>query len=481
MYPQGIRGWLKHADFFVIDAVCLCFVMLLAYLTVFDGWLYDDPTYLKLSMLLLLSDLLVFLSFNTMHNVLKRGYYIELKETLRHCCYVLVVTMLVLYFTDAAKAISRSFIGLTFLFHVALGYASRLGWKWVVKNHLNPGLQKRVVMALLDPETAEKAMERINHGFAKNYKIAGIIMNGKDERSEIGGVPVVAHIDDAADIISSELVDAIYIDCEITSASTVAFMSACVQMAIPFYYHIPPVFGESNKYSVEHFGREYVLTSSLNYVTLPEQMVKRLADIAGGLVGSIIAVFIILIVGPKIKKASPGPILYTQERIGLNGRRFKLYKLRSMCIDADQKKQELLDQNRVSDGLMFKLDFDPRVIGNEILPDGTCKTGIGDFIRRTSLDEFPQFFNVLLGEMSMVGTRPPTVDEWEKYKYHHRARLACKPGITGLWQVSGRSEITDFEEVVALDTEYILNWSVGLDLRILLKTIEVVLDRQGAL
>ena len=129
---------------------------------------------------------------------------------------------------------------------------------------------------------------------------------------------------------------------------------------------------------------------------------------------------------------------------------------------------------------MFKLDFDPRVIGNKILPDGTHKTGIGDFIRRTSLDEFPQFFNVLRGDMSLVGTRPPTVDEWEKYELHHRSRMSIKPGITGMWQASGRSDITDFEEVVKLDTEYIENWSIGLDVKILLKTVTSVLKSEGS-
>lgn len=140
-----------------------------------------------------------------------------------------------------------------------------------------------------------------------------------------------------------------------------------------------------------------------------------------------------------------------------------------------------MEQNRVKDGMMFKLDFDPRIIGNKILQDGTRKTGIGDIIRRYSLDEWPQFFNVLEGTMSVVGTRPPTVDEWEKYEYHHRARLATKPGITGMWQVSGRSEITDFEEVVRLDTEYIMNWNLGMDLKILLKTVGVLFSRKGAM
>ena len=129
---------------------------------------------------------------------------------------------------------------------------------------------------------------------------------------------------------------------------------------------------------------------------------------------------------------------------------------------------------------MFKMDFDPRVIGNKILPDGTKKTGIGDFIRRTSLDEFPQFFNVLKGDMSIVGTRPPLIGEVSEYELHHRARLAIKPGITGMWQVSGRSDITDFEEVVRLDTQYINEWNVEMDIKILIKTVLVVLRKDGS-
>ncbi|MBQ4514745.1 MAG: sugar transferase, partial [Anaerolineaceae bacterium] len=196
--------------------------------------------------------------------------------------------------------------------------------------------------------------------------------------------------------------------------------------------------------------------------------------------GSIAALILMAIIGPKIKRESPGPILFKQERIGQNGKRFICYKLRSMYMDAEERKKEFLAQNRVSDGMMFKLDFDPRVIGNKIV-DEKQVTGIGEFIREHSLDEFPQFFNVLAGQMSLVGTRPPTVDEWEKYKYHHRARLAMKPGITGMWQVSGRSNITDFEEVVRLDTEYIQNWSLSLDIKILIKTIKVLFTKDGAM
>ena len=151
-----------------------------------------------------------------------------------------------------------------------------------------------------------------------------------------------------------------------------------------------------------------------------------------------------------------------------------------MYMDAEERKAELMAQNKMSDGRMFKLDFDPRVIGNKVLPDGSHKTGIGEFIRKTSLDEFPQFWNVLNGTMSLVGTRPILLDELQQYELHHRARIAIKPGITGMWQVSGRSDITDFEEVVRLDTEYISNWNFALDIKILLKTVVTVLKHEGS-
>lgn len=146
-------------------------------------------------------------------------------------------------------------------------------------------------------------------------------------------------------------------------------------------------------------------------------------------------------------------------------------------MDAEERKRELMEKNQI-EGHMFKLDADPRIIGSG--PDGT-KHGLGWFIRKTSIDEFPQFWNVLKGEMSLVGTRPPTVDEWDKYDFHHRARMATKPGITGLWQVSGRNRITDFEKVVQLDMEYIQNWTLGEDIKILIRTLGAVVKGDGAM
>ena len=226
---------------------------------------------------------------------------------------------------------------------------------------------------------------------------------------------------------------------------------------------------DSSNQIVEKLEGYTVLSTSINMVSAGQLIFKRTMDICGGLVGMLLTGIIFIFVAPIIYIKSPGPIFFKQVRIGKNGKKFNIYKFRSMYMDAEERKKELMAQNDIKDGMMFKMDNDPRII-----------KGIGNFIRDYSLDEFPQFWNVLIGDMSLVGTRPPTVDEWEKYEMHHRSRLAFKPGLTGMWQVSGRSNITDFEEVVRLDTEYIKKWSPGLDIMILFKTVAVVLGKVGS-
>ena len=328
---------------------------------------------------------------------------------------------------------------------------------------------------------------------------SGVILTDRNATGEtVCGLPVVASLTDAAQYICREWVDEVFLftdmavldavqeleseteNHETEQGTVAALVDACRQMAIPIHIRVP-LGGHKGRSFVENVNGFNVITMAANYASPLQLFLKRLMDIVGGLAGSVFAVLIVLVFGPVIRKKSPGPVLFRQERIGQNGKHFKIYKLRTMYLDAEERKKEFLDQNRVEDGMMFKLDFDPRIIGNETLPDGTRKTGIGEWLRERSLDEFPQFWNVLIGNMSLVGTRPPTIDEWEKYAYHHRARLSFKPGITGLWQVSGRSKITDFEEVVRLDTEYIEHWDLGLDLRILLKTIIAVFNRDGAM
>lgn len=240
-------------------------------------------------------------------------------------------------------------------------------------------------------------------------------------------------------------------------------------MGITVHIKLARVADDSSNQIVEKLEGYTVLSTSINMVSAGQLIFKRTMDICGGLVGMLLTGIIFIFVAPIIYIKSPGPIFFKQVRIGKNGKKFNIYKFRSMYMDAEERKKELMAQNDIKDGMMFKMDNDPRII-----------KGIGNFIRDYSLDEFPQFWNVLIGDMSLVGTRPPTVDEWEKYEMHHRSRLAFKPGLTGMWQVSGRSNITDFEEVVRLDTEYIKKWSPGLDIMILFKTVAVVLGKVGS-
>lgn len=231
---------------------------------------------------------------------------------------------------------------------------------------------------------------------------------------------------------------------------------------------------------VQELGEYKVLTNSIKFVSDRASITKRGFDILAGLAGMVVTGIIFIIVAPVIYIKSPGPIFFAQNRVGQNGHVFKMYKFRSMYMDAERRKAELMEKNKVTGGLMFKMDDDPRIIGSEKKGKDGKPRGIGNFIRNTSLDEFPQFFNVLKGEMSLVGTRPPTLDEWNCYDPHHRVRMSAKPGLTGMWQVSGRSKITDFEEVVALDQYYIEHWSLWLDLKIIVRTVSVVLRHEGA-
>jgi exopolysaccharide biosynthesis polyprenyl glycosylphosphotransferase len=194
---------------------------------------------------------------------------------------------------------------------------------------------------------------------------------------------------------------------------------------------------------------------------------KRVLDILGGFVGTLIFLMIYPFVALAIKADSPGPVLFKQLRVGQNGRKFYVYKFRSMYTDAEARKRELMQNNEMN-GAIFKIKDDPRI------------TKVGKWLRKTSVDEVPQFLNVILGQMSLVGTRPPTTDEVEMYQDWQYKRISVKPGITGLWQISGRSTIINFDEIVALDNSYIENWRFLDDIKILAKTVWVVLIGKGA-
>lgn len=201
----------------------------------------------------------------------------------------------------------------------------------------------------------------------------------------------------------------------------------------------------------------------------PEQaLVKRCLDVVGATLGLICLAPVFLVLAVLVALDSPGPVLFAQTRVGLRGRTFRMLKFRTMYPGADEEKDAMADLNHADDSRLFKIPCDPRV------------TAFGRVLRRWSLDELPQLYNVLMGEMSLVGPRPFFESDLADYEAHHFRRLSVPAGLTGLWQISGRSDIVDFEEVVRLDRHYIENWSLGMDLRILARTLPAVVSRRGA-
>ena len=482
MYKRSEQSWLKHFDFILLDVLSLQIALMLAYGLRFSfaQIVYRDEKFGGLALWMAVFSVVIAVLFNTMHDVLKRNWAAGLRQTLTQSLLVFGLVVVYLFSIKDSESYSRIVLWLTLILYAVIAYTVRALWKHLLLRRIAKD-RRRVMLLIADSKSVSDAMAKFRSHPIEGIDICGLVLvDGGAVGETVEDVPVVADLNGAAAYICREWIDEVCISVSDFGKTPYDLIDKCREMGVTVHLHLMPLSG-MGKQGVEKIAGMSVITTSMNFASPAQLLVKRVVDILGGLACSLVALVVIAVFGPMIKKASPGPILYKQERIGQNGRKFRMYKIRSMYMDADARKQELQDQNRVSDGLMFKMDFDPRIIGNEVLPDGTHKTGIGEFIRRTSLDEFPQGFNVLLGQMSLVGTRPPTVDEWERYELHHRARLSTKPGITGMWQVSGRSEITDFEEITRLDTEYISNWSIGLDFRILAKTAGAVLKHKGAM
>ncbi len=483
MYKAKLQGWKKHIDFMALDILCLILGYTIAYM-IYNDWNlpFRVQGYLNLLAVLVLTDFVVLIVNGTLSFVLHRGYYREFTVTVKHVFLIEVLLFSYLYAMKLGSAYSRmvlfTFCGLYFL----LSYGVRLLWKQFLMKRKPKARIALYMLATCDH--ADELVERYLRMKPSSYRFSGICILDLDQTgTEIRGIPVNANRENVLSFLCREWVDEVVLSVPDEDRHLyVDLAGELVNMGITVHMELDRgSFREWNRQEVEWIADRTVITTSLNMATTRQAIFKRMLDIVGGLVGCVITVLLTVILGPMIYIKSPGPIFFAQTRVGRNGKPFKCYKFRSMYMDAEARKAELMAQNRVGGGLMFKLDYDPRIIGCEKLPDGTIKKGIGNFIRDWSLDEFPQFFNVLKGDMSLVGTRPPTVDEWEKYELHHRARLAIKPGITGMWQVSGRSNITDFEQVIALDKQYIRQWSMGLDFRLLMKTVKAVLKKDGSM
>lgn len=484
MYRKSSETWLKHWDFIVIDLVTLLISFGLAFLLRGDdGWGEQGDMYRNMAVFLTLADAVVIALYGTMKDVLKRGHWRNFVVTLGHTLVLGGAAMAYLFMIKMGSDYSRLQLAYTFCLYFALSYITRELWKQVlVKRMKNKGADQ-TLLVITTAKDAANLIDTIQDDIFVQLRLAGLVLLDEDRTGEtIDGVPVVASAEDAPMYVCQHWIDEVLVVPSEEGPYPVELMEKLGETGVTTHLNLAKVsHTPGKKQLVEKMGPYTVLTTAMNCASTGQLVLKRIMDICGGLVGCLLTGIITIFVGPAIYMASPGPIFFSQTRVGRNGRTFKMYKFRSMYMDAEARKAELMKQNKIADGKMFKLDFDPRVIGNKILPDGTKRTGVGDFIRRTSLDEFPQFFNVLKGDMSVVGTRPPLPSETSLYELRHRTRLAIKPGVTGMWQVSGRSDITDFEEVVRLDKEYIENWNVGLDIKILLKTIMVVLKKDGSM
>ena len=434
MYKKGSKGWLKHFDFILLDMICLQIAFLLAYVIRHDsGSPYIVPLYRNMAIFMELLDIIVMFFYETLSNVLKRGYFREFAVTVKHVLLVELFSVLYLFTMQEGQAYSRTALYLTGVIYAILTYIVRIIWKKILRSRMSEG--NRSLLVVTTKDMAEQVVHNIRENNYERFALSGLVIIDDDLcGTKIAGVPVVANEENAAAYVCREWIDEVFVIPATDVPYPYALMEQFAEAGVTVHLNLAKVSEAmgGKKQLVEKVGPYTVLTTSINYASTKQLFMKRAIDIAGGLLGCLLTLLITLFVGPAIYLKSPGPIFFAQERVGKNGKKFKMYKFRSMYMDAEERKAELMKQNRVSDGMMFKLDFDPRVIGNEILPDGTKKTGIGNFIRVTSLDEFPQFFNVLKGDMSIVGTRPPTLDEWNKYELHHRARLAIKPGITGM-------------------------------------------------
>lgn len=488
-------GWIKHFDFFFLDLVCISIGYFLAWIHRFDGADTNFDWYVGYAAIVLLIYYVEVPFLKPYKNILRRSVFAELRMVTLQFLVTYITFSAFLYLTKAAATYSR----LMYLIAGVLGFmfvcAERFIWKQIVRKHLM-GENKRPKLILVG--TRMRCLEylsSVKKQSSYSHEITGMFFlddeNDKHHSSPtpdkagektdihdlkvenitiIEGIPLLGGKNDYMDYALNNVVDEVYIaggsiEEDINLANSFLEMGVTAHIGLPVRVYI----GELPNAVAENMHGFTVITASNATASEVQLTIKRLMDIAGGLLGVIICGLIYIFVAPQIKKADPGPVFFSQERVGKNGRIFKMYKFRSMYLDAEARKAELMDKNEVSSDFMFKMKDDPR-----ILP------GIGNFIRNTSLDEFPQFMNILKGDMSLVGTRPPTVAEFEKYSPHHKIRLSFKPGLTGMWQTSGRSDITDFEEVVKLDNEYIRNWNLGLDFKLLFKTFWVVIKGEGS-
>ena len=496
MYKRRVRGWSQHIDFMLLDNLCAFASLLIAFLFVEKEGVLVSRFFWRMALETTLVNLVVMIVMDTYHSVLHHTPWDEMVRLLSQTGNVVLI-LLVFQLLNQTSGSNLPRISLYAVpLYLLSCYIARQTYKSFLKkkHHI---LNRHSMLVALEASQIPTVVPRILRSNYGAYRFIGFAIMGSDpseeeaqqalrllreQYPEVETIPIVATADTLEQYLTNNWVDEVYLDVSPKADMPVDLINNLMCMGITIHTALTNLDDiESRHKNVEWICGHLTITTSLGYITGRDVFLKRLMDIVGGLIGSLLTIILIPPVGLAIWLSDPGPIFFTQTRIGENGKKFQMYKFRSMYMDAEARKRQIAQDSGQEDQLMFKLEHDPRIIGQKQLPDGRWKKGVGGWIRDLSLDEFPQFFNVLKGDMSLVGTRPPTVDEWKRYEPFHRARMSTRPGITGLWQVSGRSKIRDFDTVVRLDREYIENWSLKRDIHILFMTVWVVLTRKGAM
>ncbi len=432
-------------------------------------WVDEPELHFVVCICLLLFCTVYSFLFDWNREFLKRGFLVEFVAVVKFNVFMELAIMAFLFMMQRSAGVSRLVMGYFAVLDVFIVWGVRIGMKKVLRVYFTAKSNIVKIMIITKDSVLDKTVSDLKEAMDINYEIVALACVDVDRKGVvIDGVKVNADGRDVLDLARQMALDEVFINLPEEDKGYVKHIIYDLEsMGVACHYNIDIIERPQKEVRVGSFAGYTVVTYSINHFDYRRMAIKRLIDIAGGLVGCLITAAVAPFVALAIRIDSPGPIFFAQTRIGKNGRRFKIYKFRSMYIDAEERKKELEAQNEMH-GLMFKMDNDPRI------------TKVGKFIRKTSIDELPQFVNIVKGDMSLVGTRPPTEDEFEQYNSHYRRRISMTPGLTGLWQISGRSEIVDFDEVVKLDLEYIDNWTLGLDIKILFRTIWVVLTGKGS-
>lgn len=421
--------------------------------------------------IILLLYMVIYYIYDSYSELYKRGMIEEFIVVFKINIILAVTLTSVMYLIRVGNTFSRLFF-LGFLsFNLIIMYIGRLYFKIISMAFYKKSAMSRKIMVVTTSDKVREVVKRLKHNMDWSYDITYLTIIDKCMINEqIDGIKIITDYRTMFQIAKTVALDGVFIhipENRELNFNLVETIQGFEDMGITVNLSINTFGLKINEKVVEQISGYHVLTFSSKLFTVTELHMKRVLDIIGALLGCVLTIICSIIIVPAIIIESPGPIFFSQTRVGKNGRRFKIYKFRSMYMDAEQRKEQLLSQNEIN-GFMIKMTSDPRI------------TKLGKFLRRTSLDELPGFYNILKGDMSLVGTRPPTEEEFLQYEGRHKRRLALKSGLTGLWQISERSDINDFEDVVKLDLEYIDNWSLGLDIKIILKTIKVVFFGKGS-